>query len=121
MRRVEGLLLECTRCKRMLPRGRFHLRAGSRVERRAHCRECVKPARAAVAARRRKRVVGRYTAQDVRDLGVRQGGRCAGCGRDLRVVGYHVDHVVPLARGGLNVVGNLQLLCPGCNLRKGDR
>ena len=31
------------------------------------------------------------------------------------------DHVVPLACGGLNDVTNLQLLCEGCNLRKGHR
>jgi 5-methylcytosine-specific restriction endonuclease McrA len=33
----------------------------------------------------------------------------------------HVDHVVPIARGGLNEVGNLQWLCAPCNLSKGAR
>ncbi len=88
---------------------------------RSHCRECSKPGRAAVAATRRKRVVGKYTAADVRVLFVMQGGVCANvrCRKLLGVVGYHVDHVKAISRGGLNVFTNLQLLCPRCNLRKG--
>lgn len=81
----------------------------------------MKPLKAAAAARRRARVRGRYTGKDVKGLYVAQGGLCKRCGRHLAIYGYHVDHVVPIARGGLNVVGNLQLLCPACNLRKGKR
>lgn len=120
-RKVDGLLLECTRCLRMLPRGRFRWRAGSRDVKRSWCRECEKPARAAVAARRRAGVVGTYTRQDVVDLYYRQEGRCVRCARSLEVLGYHVDHVKPLAKGGYNVAANLQLLCPKCNLRKGAK
>lgn len=28
---------------------------------------------------------------------------------------------MPLARGGGNGIGNIQLLCPPCNLRKGSK
>lgn len=124
-RKVDGLLLECRKCGQMLPRGRFHrsgkggLTAGGRW--RAWCKQCMRPHRAAVAARRRSRVVGTYTGEDVSRLAVRQGYMCGVCRRDLRVVGYHVDHVVPIAKGGLNVVSNLQLLCARCNLSKGAR
>ncbi len=31
----------------------------------------------------------------------------------------HIDHKLPVSRGGMNGVENLQLLCPTCNLRKG--
>jgi hypothetical protein len=31
----------------------------------------------------------------------------------------HVDHVTPLAKGGLHVAGNLQILPAGLNMRKG--
>lgn len=47
-------------------------------------------------------------------------GRCAYCGRSLRR-GFHVDHRWPLSKGGTNRRGNLQPLCAGCNLTKGDR
>jgi 5-methylcytosine-specific restriction endonuclease McrA len=88
---------------------------------RSWCRECEKPGKAARAARRRARTRGTYTAADVRALWVRQGGVCVVCGRSLQVTGYHVDHVVSLKRGGSNTVGNLQLLCPRDNLRKGAK
>jgi 5-methylcytosine-specific restriction endonuclease McrA len=126
VRRVQGLLLECMKCRRMLPRGRFQRRRGkpepeAKVAFKSWCRECEAPYRAARAARRRARVVGRYTAGDVQVLYERQRGLCVVCGRDFRVTRYHVDHVVPLAKGGLNVASNLQLLCPRCNLKKGAK
>ncbi len=33
----------------------------------------------------------------------------------------HIDHVVPVSRGGLTEPENLQTLCAPCNLRKGNR
>lgn len=53
-------------------------------------------------------------------LFVRQNGRCACCGMSLSD-GYHLDHIIPLALGGPNVDSNIQLLAPGCNMRKGAR
>lgn len=120
--------MECTACKKMLARGQFRRRTRvcrdgvRRVELRSWCRSCEKPGRASAAAKRRERVVGLgYKRADVEALAVKQRYRCNGCGRNLWVTGYHVDHVVPLARGGRNEVGNIQLLCPRCNLRKGCR
>jgi hypothetical protein len=46
---------------------------------------------------------------------------CQHCERKFAVASLHADHVIPVAHGGLTVVGNLQTLCGPCNLRKGKR
>lgn len=46
-------------------------------------------------------------------------GRCALCGLPVDRSDVHVDHAIPLARGGTNALRNLQIAHPTCNLRKG--
>jgi hypothetical protein len=48
----------------------------------------------------------------------RDGSRCTKCGS---VGDVHIDHIVPVAKGGLTTIENLQLLCELHNLSKGDR
>lgn len=45
--------------------------------------------------------------------------QCIYCGLDLRINRYHIDHIMPLALGGLNIDKNIQLTCVLCNLKKG--
>lgn len=46
---------------------------------------------------------------------------CAGCGEVFPTrLFLQVDHIVPMAKGGLSVPDNLQVLCRTCNQRKGD-
>lgn len=49
----------------------------------------------------------------------RHGGRCAYCGERPEVL--HMDHVVPLARGGRHAIGNVLPACPPCNQTKAAR
>lgn len=59
---------------------------------------------------------GSYTARQIEALRQKQRGRCACCRKKL--ARFHADHVVPLVKGGSNDIGNIQLLCPTCNIRK---
>ncbi|MGA7744511.1 MAG: HNH endonuclease [Polyangia bacterium] len=48
--------------------------------------------------------------------------RCCACGHGAKEgVKLHVDHIIPVARGGRTEKKNLQILCTSCNLGKGDR
>lgn len=61
----------------------------------------------------RKRIVGRLIA--------RWGNKCQICGmhggKSAELL--HLDHIVPVSRGGDGSAENLQLLCPSCNSSKG--
>ena len=61
---------------------------------------------------------GSHTANDLSAIHRAQKGRCAEC--HIKLTSYHADHIVPLSKGGTNWPRNIQLLCPTCNLRKGD-
>lgn len=50
----------------------------------------------------------------------RDGGVCMKCGKAVTEDDFHVDHIIPLAAGGDEWdLGNLELSCQECNLRKG--
>lgn len=70
---------------------------------------------------RRKGAVGSHTVDDIREIERLQRNRCAYCKCDLRKLKRHIDHIVPISRGGTNDRANLQLLCEFCNLSKHAR
>lgn len=85
------------------------------------CRDCLRPLRAANAARRRAAGVSYVSPAIIGRLMYRQLGNCGcGCGRSL-VHGYHIDHWNPIANGGRHEEANLRLLTPRCNLLKGKK
>lgn len=47
--------------------------------------------------------------------------RCRMCGRTAQVVPLHVDHIIPVSKGGKTSLENLQTLCQDCNLGKSNR
>jgi len=50
-----------------------------------------------------------------------QEGKCSGCGVELDIWHFEVDHIIPKAKGGGDYYENYQLLCGSCNRIKGSR
>ncbi len=46
---------------------------------------------------------------------------CQFCGKTINQTLLHVDHILPVSKGGKSVVSNLQTLCEECNLRKSNK
>jgi 5-methylcytosine-specific restriction endonuclease McrA len=80
------------------------------------------PEKVRVDSQRRRASVraaeGSHTADELKALFQRQNGKCAYCSKSIRN-GYHVDHVISLARGGSNWITNIALACAPCNTAKG--
>lgn len=70
--------------------------------------------------RRAREANGVLSRNIVERLYERQRGMCACCSVALGDR-YHLDHVIPLSRGGSNTDDNVQLLLDKCNARKGSR
>lgn len=66
--------------------------------------------------RRERAALKRHYSNWYRQLAERYGEGCFNCGckGDLAL-----DHVIPIAKGGLSTLDNLQLLCAECNRVKG--
>ncbi len=51
----------------------------------------------------------------------KQEGQCGGCLQTFEYRHFHIDHIVPTAKGGQDIDENKQLLCGHCNILKSDR
>jgi 5-methylcytosine-specific restriction endonuclease McrA len=51
----------------------------------------------------------------------RDGGLCRYCGLAVTEKGWHMDHIVPVAKGGPHIKSNVCVSCPGCNLKKSTK
>ena len=49
----------------------------------------------------------------------RQNNVCVYCGHRRTAPSFEIDHIIPAVRGGSNDESNLQVICSGCNQRKG--
>lgn len=71
---------------------------------------------------------GVHTHEQIQDRLRRQRHKCyyAACGysklkKEKGKYIYHIEHVVPLSKGGSNDISNIVLSCPRCNLSKHDK
>lgn len=69
--------------------------------------------------KRRARLLGQFV-EDVEALVVLESydGACGICGRDVDPFNFALDHIIPLARGGLHSYANVQPAHKSCNSRK---
>lgn len=67
----------------------------------------------------RKSAPGTHTATDIEDILRLQNFKCAECKVSVKLRhNRHIDHIIPLSKGGTNFRTNLQILCPPCNMHK---
>lgn len=51
----------------------------------------------------------------------RDGNVCGICGDDVELDDIHIDHIVPVSKGGSNRLTNLRVTHARCNMRKGAK
>jgi 5-methylcytosine-specific restriction endonuclease McrA len=61
-----------------------------------------------------------YTVADVRRQYALQHGKCHWCDKPVGDK-YHIDHIIPLSKGGDNSARNICIACPFCNRSKSDK
>lgn len=66
---------------------------------------------------KREKVEGKFTKEDIEQILKLQKNKCAYCKCNVSKT-RHIDHIMPLSKGGTNWRNNLQILCPKCNLTK---
>lgn len=66
----------------------------------------------------KKAVGGRLSRGLAAKLLALQKGKCRICKVKLLDGNFHLDHTMPISRGGLNVDSNIQILCQTCNQKK---
>ncbi len=108
----------CSQCKEIRDRKEFGTLNARWDGLRPQCLLCHRR-NAAIIHSRRSAAAGSYSRTDVDRLFQQQDGKCAYCSCKLRR--FHVDHIIPLARGGSNWPDNLALACTFCNLSKGAK
>lgn len=62
---------------------------------------------------------GTHTAFDIRNIYNDQDGLCFWCDFEVGEE-WHVDHLIPLSKGGSNGPENIVVSCPTCNMSKGS-
>lgn len=62
---------------------------------------------------------GTFSTAEWRELVERYGGRCAYCGEQPERL--HIEHRVPISRGGANSAENIVPACEPCNSSKGAK
>lgn len=77
-----------------------------------------------VARRRANRIStsdGTVTFKRLEQLLKKQNYECNLCHKSFRQIKRHLDHIVPLSKGGTHTIKNVQWLCYVCNISKSNK
>ncbi len=74
-------------------------------------------ARARRRRARKRGAEGSHTVEEIKTLIKHQRHKCAICRVSIRS-SRHIDHIIPLSKGGADSIKNIQLLCAECNHSK---
>jgi len=66
-----------------------------------------------------KKCRGNFTLQEWEDLKKKCNYTCQMCGKKEPEIKLTIDHIIPISRGGINYIKNIQPLCRSCNSIKG--
>lgn len=111
---------KCMKCVREKNRKR-------RKENPEYFKDCINkfhkrnPKAKAVSHNNRRKAVGKISIDQINAAINKQNNKCTYCKGDFSEVGMHIDHYVPISKGGWNLICNIQCLCPTCNLKKGAK
>lgn len=98
----------------------YHLRNAREIYERVRKWIAENPDQAKAAQRnyraRKKHALGTHNAADILGKLALQGWRCYYC--QVELTSYHVDHKIPLSKGGTDWPANVCCACPACNHRK---
>jgi 5-methylcytosine-specific restriction endonuclease McrA len=115
--------------KRKIAARKFYLKNKEKLAKKhAEYRRKNPEKRAGFAARWRARRYGQTSHEDAKEAAERVRnlksgliGTCTYCQKELPMKQMTIDHIRPLARGGLHVAANLTLSCRPCNSSKNDK
>ena len=118
-------LKKCWICNEIKDLGEFgpHKTRGGES---GNCRDCIKASKALKASRERRQSWieatddGSINSELLRQV-FAQCAFCPVCSKKMKRNEKHLDHKVPLSRGGKHSASNVWVLCADCNLSKGSK
>lgn len=112
----------CWSCEQIKDLSCFGIHSGTGKPR-GSCLDCIKSSQALKASRERRQLYiektddGTLTKDSIRNL-FGSNKRCPVCDHLMKRDEKHLDHIIPLSKGGSHSISNAMILCSDCNSSK---